>query len=211
TLGIERLDPIVELGTSLCAGALYIACENAFNTTITGDIGAQASWTTGIFTKDLPNDCALMIYFKHTNGSYEHVPTIHNIVLPNSIHGGRTIYGMQKGFKFNDSAKTMLFKLSHRQIYPEMDRMLIKPCEGGILNNHHFPPWPYMHRKTKEAFAESGPCPAWHLVHELWVVCEHLWDTTQSNDTCPNDGSNPLFLAHGDNKSYSTNVDCLFG
>jgi hypothetical protein len=68
-----------------------------------------------------------------------------------------------------------------------------------------------MYSTTKEAFAESGPCPASHPVRVPQVAYETLWDTTQFNNMWPKDGSNPFVLSYGDNKGYGTHADYLFG
>ncbi|CAJ2510757.1 Uu.00g063820.m01.CDS01 [Anthostomella pinea] len=92
-LTIQRLDPIVNPGQNPSRHVHQIVGGNAFNVTMTGDIGAEATCTTCEMSEDLSNYWTPVLYFKHpTNGSYHRVPIIKNTSLANGTKGGMTIY-----------------------------------------------------------------------------------------------------------------------
>ncbi|KAI1344460.1 hypothetical protein F5Y15DRAFT_112392 [Xylariaceae sp. FL0016] len=106
--------------------------------------------------------------------------------------------------------------------FPELDDFPTQKCVGGIMTVHHFPAcWDgknldspdhqsHMYNTVKDAFQNSGPCPASHPVRVPQVAYETLWDTTQFNNMWPSDGSNPFVLSFG-GKGYGTHADYVFG
>ncbi|KAK1750407.1 hypothetical protein QBC47DRAFT_365294 [Echria macrotheca] len=111
--------------------------------------------------------------------------------------------------------------------FPELDdfpKMTSQAdCPGGIMTVHHFPAcWDgknldspdhqsHMYNTVKEAFQNSGPCPASHPIRVPQVAYETLWDTRPFASIWPKDGRNPLVLSNGDVKGYGTHADYLFG
>jgi hypothetical protein len=68
-----------------------------------------------------------------------------------------------------------------------------------------------MYNTVKEAFQNSGPCPASHPVRVAQVAYETLWDTGKFDGLWdPKDG-NPFILSQGDVKGFATHADYLFG
>ncbi|KAK0628494.1 hypothetical protein B0T17DRAFT_631922 [Bombardia bombarda] len=107
--------------------------------------------------------------------------------------------------------------------FPELANFPTKACKGGIMTVHHFPAcWDgktldppdhqsHMYNTVKNAFQNSGPCPASHPVRVPQLAYETLWDTAQFASMWPKDGSNPFVLSYGDNKGYGTHADYVFG
>jgi hypothetical protein len=74
TLTIQRLDPVVQPGRNPSGHVHHIVGGNAFNATMTGDVGERASCTTCQMSEDFSNYWTAQLYFKHpTNGSYHRV------------------------------------------------------------------------------------------------------------------------------------------
>jgi hypothetical protein len=74
TLTIQRLDPVVQPGMRPSGHVHHIVGGNAFNATMTGDVGERASCTTCQMAEDFSNYWTAHLYFKHpTNGSYHRV------------------------------------------------------------------------------------------------------------------------------------------
>ncbi|KAF2645572.1 hypothetical protein P280DRAFT_531785 [Massarina eburnea CBS 473.64] len=169
TLTIQRLDPVVEPGTIPSAHVHHIVGGNAFNASMTGDVGERASCTTCQMAEDFSNYWTAVLYFKHpTNGSYHRVP-----VLPvqpllggsQGASGGLTVYYTQfdlsrdnlkqqaittfkPGFRMTVGSPTETGKahiglryqcLTGQNRGAEMDDFPTKPCTGGIFTTHHFP------------------------------------------------------------------------
>lgn len=89
TVSIQRLDPLVEPGKTPSAHLHQIVGGNAFNATMSGDIGNQGTCTTCTFSEDFSNYWTAVMFFKHpTNGSYKRVPIMENDALPPGINGG---------------------------------------------------------------------------------------------------------------------------
>ncbi|KAK3320445.1 hypothetical protein B0T19DRAFT_373737, partial [Cercophora scortea] len=130
--------------------------------------------------------------------------------------GAPTHTGEQTGLRF-----VCLDTKSTR--FPELTEFPTKPCKGGIMTVHHFPAcWDgktldppdhqaHMYNTVKNAFQNSGPCPATHPVRMPQLAYETLWDTAQFASMWPKDGSNPFVLSYGDNKGYGTHADYVFG
>lgn len=93
SLTIQRLDPVVEPGNIPSSHLHHIAGGNAFNATMTGDVGARGTCTTCQMSQDFSNYWTAVMYFKHpTNGSYHRIPVINNAALAQGTTGGITIY-----------------------------------------------------------------------------------------------------------------------
>jgi len=110
TVSIQRLDPLVEPGNVPSAHVHQIVGGNAFNATMSGDIGEQGTCTTCTFSEDFSNYWTAVMYFKHANGTYKRVPIMQNTALPNGINGGMTIYYTQQDFSSNGNQKITAFK-----------------------------------------------------------------------------------------------------
>lgn len=99
TLVIERLDPIVKPGIIPSAHVHHIVGGNAFNASMSGDIGEQATCTTCQMSEDFSNYWTAALYFKHpTNGLYHRVPVmpVHPLLGGSEgVEGGLTVYYTQ--------------------------------------------------------------------------------------------------------------------
>ena len=115
-VAVERLDPLVEPGKIPSAHVHQIVGGNAFNATMEGDIGEQATCTTCAYSEDFSNYWTAVMYFRHENGSYKRVPQYPNAQLGNAGHdapdikGGMTVYYTQKDFNTNGNQKITAFK-----------------------------------------------------------------------------------------------------
>lgn len=165
TVSIQRLDPLVEPGRIPSSHLHQIVGGNAFNATMTGDIGEQGTCTTCTFSEDFSNYWTAVMFFKHpTNGTYKRVPIMQNTALPNGINGGMTVYYTQQDFYNNGRTKMTAFKPGFRMVvgnpgdkvnkqkglkfvclqnkgtrFPELNDFPKQPCRGGIMTVHHFP------------------------------------------------------------------------
>ncbi|KAJ0106990.1 hypothetical protein J7T55_011085 [Diaporthe amygdali] len=169
TVSIQRLDPLVQPGKTPSAHLHQIVGGNAFNATMSGDIGNQGTCTTCTFSEDFSNYWTAVMFFKHpTNGSYKRVPIMENDALPAGINGGMTVYYTQQDFYSNGNQKITAFKPGFRMTvgdptttgsgagnsqkglkfvclqnkstrFPELDNFPTSPCPGGIMTVHHFP------------------------------------------------------------------------
>lgn len=110
SLAFQRLDPIVQPGENPSDHLHQIVGGNAFNTTMTGDIGDQATCTTCTFSQDFSNYWTAVLFFKNQNGSYKRVPLMENDALPAGINGGMTVYYTQQDFNSNGDQKITAFK-----------------------------------------------------------------------------------------------------
>ncbi|ORY00317.1 hypothetical protein BCR34DRAFT_575933 [Clohesyomyces aquaticus] len=170
TLTIQRLDPVVQPGSNPSAHVHHIVGGNAFNSSMTGDVGARASCTTCQMSEDFSNYWTAVLYFKHpTNGSYHRVPVIPVQPLlanSNGAQGGITVYYTQfdlskdnlkqqsiktfpPGFRMTVGSPTSSSKphvglryqcLQGNNRGAEMADFPTKACSGGIFTTHHFPP-----------------------------------------------------------------------
>jgi len=99
TLTIQRLDPAAQPGALPSAHLHLIVGGNAFNATMTGDVGERATCTTCQMSEDFSNYWVAHLYFKDPkNGSYHRVPAA--AVQPllggsNGAQGGLTVYYSQ--------------------------------------------------------------------------------------------------------------------
>ena len=106
SLTTQRLDPVVEPGNTPSAHLHHIVGGNAFNATMTGDVGARGTCTTCEMAEDFSNYWTAVMYFKHpTNGSYHRVPVVNNAALAAGTTGGMTIYYTQNDFSTDNLKK----------------------------------------------------------------------------------------------------------
>jgi len=163
TLSVQRLDPVVEPGVIGTAHLHQIVGGNAFNASMSGDIGEKATCTTCSFSEDLSNYWTAVMYFKARNGSYKRVPQYPNALL-GSLTGGMTIYYLQADFSSNGNQKITSFKPGFRMTVgtpsatanvspglrytclqdimtraPEITTFPTAACPAGIMAMHHFP------------------------------------------------------------------------
>jgi hypothetical protein len=134
TVSVQRLDPLVEPGNipsshvrilthriarshALTPTKVHqIVGGNAFNATMTGDIGEQGDCTTCAYTENHSNYWTASMYFRHENGSYKRVPQYPNAQLgtlgnnATDIKGGMTIYYTNKDFDTNGDEYITAFK-----------------------------------------------------------------------------------------------------
>ncbi len=97
-LTMQRLDPAVQPGSNPSGHVHHIVGGNAFNVTMTGDVGERATCTTCQMSEDLSNYWTAHLYFKHPNGSYHHVmpaPVQPLLGGSNGASGGLTVYYTQ--------------------------------------------------------------------------------------------------------------------
>ncbi|KAI1115873.1 hypothetical protein F5Y14DRAFT_460054 [Nemania sp. NC0429] len=101
TLTIQRLDPVVQPGSSPSSHVHHIVGGNAFNASMTGDVASRATCTTCEMAEDFSNYWTAALYFKHpSNHSYHRVPVIP--VNPGNLDGyygtsgGLTVYYTQR-------------------------------------------------------------------------------------------------------------------
>jgi Domain of unknown function (DUF1996) len=74
TLTIQRLDPVVQPGKVPSSHVHHIVGGNAFNATMTGDVGERATCTTCQMSEDFSNYWTAHLYFRNpANGSYHRV------------------------------------------------------------------------------------------------------------------------------------------
>ncbi|KAI1139361.1 hypothetical protein F5Y05DRAFT_403876 [Hypoxylon sp. FL0543] len=169
TLTVQRLDPVVQPGMNPSAHVHHIVGGNAFNATMTGDVGARATCTTCQFSEDLSNYWTANLYFKHpTNGSYHRVPAIPVQPLLGGSQGaqaGLTVYYTQFDLTRDNLAqqKITAFKPGFRMTVGDptatsrehiglsyqcmtggnrgalQPNFPEQPCSGGIFTTHHFP------------------------------------------------------------------------
>lgn len=168
TLTVQRLDPVVQPGAVPAAHVHHIVGGNAFNNTMTGDVGARATCTTCQMADDFSNYWTAQLYFKSpTNGSYKRVPVIPVQPLlggSNGATGGLTVYytqfdlskdnlkqqritAFQPGFRMTVGSPTsskaqigLRYQcLNGNNRGPEMADFPKQPCTGGVFVTTHFP------------------------------------------------------------------------
>lgn len=69
----------------------------------------------------------------------------------------------------------------------------------------------HMYNTVRDAFQNSGPCPASHPVRVPQVAYETLWDTTQFNSQWPQGAPNPFVMSYDDSRGFGTHADYVFG
>lgn len=169
TLTYQRLDPVVQPGANPSAHLHHIVGGNAFNATMTGDVGERASCTTCQMSEDLSNYWTAVLFFKHpTNGSYHRVPVVPVQPLlggSNGAQGGLTVYYTQfdllrdnlqqnpvksfpPGFRMTVGDPTTSARphvgLRYQCVQgqnrgPELSDFPPQPCSSGIFTTQHFP------------------------------------------------------------------------
>ena len=169
TLTFQRLDPVVEPGSIPSSHLHHIVGGNAFNATMTGDVGARGTCTTCQMSEDFSNYWTATLFFKHpTNGSYHRVPVVPVQPLlggSDGAQGGITVYYTQfdlsrdniqqnpikafpPGFRMTVGDPTSSSRphvgLSYQCLQgfnrgPELTDFPTTPCSGGIFTTQHFP------------------------------------------------------------------------
>lgn len=99
TLTRQRLDPVVQPGANPSSHLHHIVGGNAFNATMTGDVGARGTCTTCQMAEDFSNYWTAHLYFKDpNNGSYHRVmnqPVSPLLGGSQGAQGGITVYYTQ--------------------------------------------------------------------------------------------------------------------
>jgi Domain of unknown function (DUF1996) len=98
TLTVQRLDPVVQPNTNPSSHVHHIVGGDAFNVTMTGDVGARGTCTTCQMAEDFSNYWTAVLYFKASNGSYHRVsnqPVQPLLGGSNGAVGGLTVYYTQ--------------------------------------------------------------------------------------------------------------------
>ncbi|KAK8023786.1 hypothetical protein PG993_011852 [Apiospora rasikravindrae] len=179
TVSSQRLDPLVEPGRVPSAHVHQIVGGNAFNATMTGDIGEQGTCTTCAYTEDFSNYWTAVLYFRHpTNGSYKRVPQYPNAQLgyegrdAPDIKGGMTIYYTESDFETDGDQYVSAFQPGFRMTVgsptitnrsdAERQPGLRYTCLETILTRSH---------ETYEL--PSHPCPAGIMAIHHFPTC---WD-----------------------------------
>ncbi|KAI3394941.1 hypothetical protein diail_2048 [Diaporthe ilicicola] len=232
TVSIQRLDPLVEPGKTPSSHLHQIVGGNAFNATMSGDIGNQGTCTTCTFSEDFSNYWTAVMFFKHpTNGSYKRVSIMENDALPAGINGGMTIYYTQQDFYSNGNQKITAFKPGFRMTVGNpttnsaggtsskglkfvcLQSKSTRCWDGKNLDtpNHQ----DHMYDTQPGAFQPAGACPSSHPVRMPQVAYETLWDTAQFKSMWPSGGANPFVMSYMGKKDglngYGTHADYIFG
>ncbi|KAJ8123344.1 hypothetical protein ONZ43_g683 [Nemania bipapillata] len=211
SLTIQRLDPVVEPGQTPSAHVHHIVGGNAFNATMTGDVGERGTCTTCEMAEhDFTTDALRQQYitafppgFRMTVGS----PTTTSL---DQAKG-------HIGLRFN-CLQTLLNR------GPEMVDFPDRPCPAGIFAVHHFPAcWDgknldspdhqsHMYNTiTRDGFTNAPPCPASHPIRMPQLTYETVWDTTKFNSMWPSGTPNPFVWSFEGTKGYGTHADYMFG
>ncbi|KAF2642680.1 hypothetical protein P280DRAFT_271649 [Massarina eburnea CBS 473.64] len=211
TVSVQRLDPLVEPGSIPSAHVHQIVGGNAFNATMKGDIGEQASCTTCVYSEDFSNYWTAAMYFRHENGSYKRVPQYPNAQLgyegqnDTTIKGGMTIYYTQKDFDDNGDKFITAFQPGFRMTVgsPTIDNKdgskagLRYTCLQSILT-----------RGSETPDFPKQPCPAGIMAIHHFPACwngkdldspdhqSHMYATTNPNggfiESAPCPASHPV-------------------
>lgn len=108
TLGIQRLDPIVQPAENPSDHLHHIVGGNGFQPDMNAssyDPSKSATCTTCFFSEDFSNYWTAVLYFKARNGSYHRVPVYDNADLEGNVNGGITVYYTQQDFNSNGNQK----------------------------------------------------------------------------------------------------------
>jgi len=169
SLTVQRLDPAGQPGMNPSPHVHHIVGGNAFNATMTGDVGARATCTTCQMADDFSNYWIAQLFFKDpTNGSYHRVPAVPVQPLlggSTGAQGGITVYYTQfdlsrdnlkqqpikafpPGFRMtvgNPAASSRThIGLSYQCMTGGSRGALVgdipkQACSGGLFTSHHFP------------------------------------------------------------------------
>lgn len=93
-LVIERLDPLVQPGTTPSIHLHQIVGGNSFNATMTPkefDPSEESTCTSCTYSEDFSNYWTAALYFKARNGTFKRVPQLTNLGLQGK-NGGITVY-----------------------------------------------------------------------------------------------------------------------
>jgi hypothetical protein len=93
-LVIERLDPLVQPGTTPSAHLHQIAGGNSFNASMTPvdyDPAKISTCTSCTYSEDFSNYWTASLFFRARNGTYKRVPQLVNLGLQGK-NGGLTVY-----------------------------------------------------------------------------------------------------------------------
>jgi hypothetical protein len=93
-LVIERLDPLVQPGTTPSTHLHQIVGGNSFNATMTPkefDPSKESTCTSCTYSEDFSNYWTAALYFKARNGTFKRVPQLTNLGLQGK-NGGITVY-----------------------------------------------------------------------------------------------------------------------
>lgn len=107
-LAIDRIDPLVEPGSTPSAHMHQIVGGNSFNSSMTPvdyDPSALATCTSCTYSEDFSNYWTANVYFKARNGTFKRVPQVANIGL--GVEAGATIYYIRG---YQASARVTAFK-----------------------------------------------------------------------------------------------------
>lgn len=175
---IQRLDPIVEPG-SIPSGHLHqIVGGNAFNASMTGDVGERGSCTTCTYTEDFSNYWTAVLFFKHPNGSYKRVPQYPNAQLGTEgrdapdINGGMTVYYTQKDLGSNGNKFITAFKPGFRMTvgHPTTNTLAAARAQSGL---RYTCLQTALTRGSETPDFPARPCPAGIMAIHHFPAC---WD-----------------------------------
>ncbi|KAH7116264.1 hypothetical protein B0J11DRAFT_443460 [Dendryphion nanum] len=213
-VSIQRLDPLVEPGNIPSAHVHQIVGGNAFNATMTGDIGEQGTCTTCAYTEDFSNYWTAAMYFRHENGSYKRVPIYPNAQLgtlgrnASNIKGGMTVYYTNKDFDSNGDQYITAF--------PPGFRMVVgNPATNSINGSRAQPGLRYtclqtiLTRGFETPDFPKEPCPAGIMAIHHFPACwdgknvdspdhqSHMFDTSRGGfrEAGPCPASHPVRMA----------------
>jgi len=107
-LVVERIDPLVQPGSTPSTHVHQIAGGNAFNATmtpVTYDPSTTSTCTSCTFSEDFSNYWTAVLYFRAKNGSFKRVPQYANLGL--TQNGGLTVYYIPS---YSGTSKVTAFK-----------------------------------------------------------------------------------------------------
>ncbi|PSN67621.1 hypothetical protein BS50DRAFT_599769 [Corynespora cassiicola Philippines] len=176
TVSVQRLDPLVEPGKIPSAHVHQIVGGDAFNATMEGDIGEQASCTTCTFSEDFSNYWTAALYFRHQNGSYKRVPIYPNAFLDDGktqVKGGMTIYYTQHDF-FNNNLqqKITAFPVGFRMTVGDPTTTDAATAQSNV-GLRHVCLQDVMTRFPETAELPPRPCPGGIMAVHHFPAC---WD-----------------------------------
>ncbi|KAK0712919.1 hypothetical protein B0T26DRAFT_753097 [Lasiosphaeria miniovina] len=175
SLIVTRLDPVVEPGRAPSAHLHHIVGGNAFNVTMTGDVGSRGTCTTCEMAEDFSNYWTAVLYFKHpTNGSYHRVPVTNNAALASGTRGGMTIYYTPYDFSSDNLKKQPItaFKPGFRMTVGSPTTSTLAAAKGHIGLRYNCLQT-LINRGAEMADFPDKPCPAGIFTVHHFPAC---WD-----------------------------------